>query len=204
MFSLFSPSTASAYANSFQQARPISGFENILEDRFAKMLAEVPLERYKQEMAFARDALGEKAEMEGAKMQYDYYKERDADAARRDRINAVLKMAQAGGGFTASQLTLPSKRDAMSQLLGFTQVGDSLASSMGRRMAGSKAGLTAALEGFPKEPSFETSLEPVDAASTIQATQFTTPVAPPAKLQDVTATPANINLADQFLKYLKG
>lgn len=174
-----------------------------METRFSEMLANVPLERYKQEMAFARDALGEKAQMKRDKMQYDYYRERDADAARRDRINAVPKMAQAGGGFAASQLTLPTKRDAMSQLLGFTQVGDSLASSMGRRMAGSKAGLTAALEGFPKEPSFEGSLEPVDAASTIQATQFTTPTAAPAKLQDITATPANIDLADQFLKYLK-
>lgn len=196
---MFSPSTASAYLSSFQPVRPIAGFGDIMEDRFSEKFASIPLERYKQEMAFARDAQGEKAQMTLGKMQYDYYRDRDADTARRNRITALMNMAQAGGGFTASQLSLPAKRDAMSQLLGFTQAGDSLADSLGYRMAGSQAGLKAALAGFPKEPAFDNEVGPLDAGATVRATQFTTPAAPPAKLPDVTATPATMELMKQFL-----
>lgn len=204
MFSLFSPSTASSYANSFQQARPISGFGDIMETRFSEMLANVPLERYKQEMAFARDALGEKAQMKRDKMEYDYYRERDAEAARRGKINNLLNLVQTGGGAAVARLVAPTKRDAVGQLLSFTQAGDSLADSMGYRMAGSKAGLAAALKGLPAEPSFDTQLAEPDTGLTMQATQFTTPVGAPAKLQDVTATPATIDLMQQFVDSLRG
>lgn len=204
MFSLFSPSTASSYASSFQPVRPVAGFGDIMEDRFSEKFASIPLERYKQEMAFAREALGEKGQMKRDERMYDYYRDRDRDAARQGKINTLMRLAQAGGGFAASQLSLPTKRDAMSQLLGFTQAGDALADSMGYRMAGSRAGLKAAIAGFPKEPAFDDQAGPLDTGATVRATQFTTPTAPPAELQDVTATPATMELMKQFLQTLGG
>lgn len=199
MFSLFSPSTANNYAATFRQAEIVPGFENVKEDRFAEMFAKIPLERYKQEMAFAQAALGEEAANKRSKMELDYYRERDAASTRRNKIASILGMAK-NIGVSGAGLLVPQKRDAYSSLLSYMQAGDALAQSRAGRMAGSDAGLISAVKGLGADPLMDKESPAIDLSSTVQTAQFTTPLPAPASLQDVTKTLSNMDLMKQFLQ----
>jgi hypothetical protein len=198
MFALFSPNTAGNYAAGFRQVDPVPGFENVKEDRFSELLAKIPLEKYKQEMQFAREALGEYASNKRDEAQYDYYRERDALADKRNRI-ANLANLVGGAGVQAASLVVPKKRNSYDTLLGVAQAEDALSQSRGTRMAGSTGGLVAALKGIGPLPSMDAAGSGVNASALFQATP--TYAAPqPASLTDVANTASNMELFEKFLQ----
>ncbi len=202
MFSLFSPNTAGNYAASFRQVEPVPGFSNVKESRFSEMLANLPVEKYKQEMAFARDALGEVAATKRANDQLDYYRERDALADRQSRISNLLSLG-GGAGAQVASIALPKQRSSYDTLLGVAQTEDALSASRSSRMAGSTGGLAAALKGIGPLPSMDSKATGVDASSLFQSTPTYAPPQP-GSLTDVAKTTSNMELFEQFLKQAGG
>ena len=202
MFSLFSPNTAGNYAASFRQVEPVPGFSNVKESRFSEMLANLPVEKYKQEMAFARDALGEVAATKRANDQLDYYRERDALADRQSRISNLLSLG-GGAGAQVASIALPKQRSSYDTLLGVAQTEDALSESRSSRMAGSTGGLAAALKGIGPLPSMDSKATGVDASSLFQSTPTYAPPQP-GSLTDVAKTTSNMELFEQFLKQAGG
>lgn len=199
MFSLFSPNTAGNYASSFRQVEPVAGFANVKEDRFSEMLASLPLEKYKQEVAFARNALDEYAANRRNDANLDYYRERDALANKRGRISNLLNLA-GGAGAEAAGLALPKRRDSYSTLLGVAQTEDALGGSRGTRMAGSTGGLAAALKGLGPAPAMDGGGASIDASSLFQSVPTYAPPQP-GSLDDVAKAASNMELFEQFLKH---
>jgi hypothetical protein len=195
MFSLFSPNTAGNYAASFRQVEPVPGFSNVKEDRFSEMLANLPVEKYKQEMAFAREALGEVAATKRANDQLDYYRERDALENRQNRISNLVNF----GRNTAAQVAnvaIPVKRSPYDTLLSVAQAEDALSESRRSRMAGSRGGLAEALKGLGPLPSMSSDSSGLDASSLFQSTS--TYAAPkPGSLDDVTKQVSIMELFEQ-------
>lgn len=195
MFSLFSPNTAGNYAASFRQVEPVPGFSNVKEDRFSEMLANLPVEKYKQEMAFARDALGEVAATRRANDQLDYYRERDALENRQNRITNLLSLV-GGAGAQVASIALPKQRSSYDTLLGVAQTEDALSDSRQSRMAGSRGGLAEALKGLGPLPSMSSGSSGLDASSLFQSTS--TYAAPkPGSLDDVTKQVSIMELFEQ-------
>jgi hypothetical protein len=202
MFSLFSPNTAGNYAASFRQVEPVPGFSNVKESRFSEMLANLPVEKYKQEMAFARDALGEVAATRRANDQLDYYRERDALADRQSRISNLLNLV-GGTGAQVARIAVPERRNSYDTLLGVARTEDALGVSRANRMAGSTGGLTEALKGLGPLPSLDSKATGVDASSLFQSTPTYAPPQP-GSLADVAKTTSNMELFEQFLKQTGG
>jgi hypothetical protein len=198
MFSLFSPNTAGNYAASFRQAVPVEGFGDVREDRFADLLSKLPLEKYKQEMALAQSALQEVGSQKRDQMQYDYYRERDAAEAKRGRMAKLLELVGSGGVGVAS-LAMPKKRDAYDTLLSAAQTEEALGATRGTRMAGSNAGVAAALKGLGGAPLMEATTAAPDVAGLSNA--IPTYSAPkPSSLDDVTKTLSSMELFEKLLK----